>query len=52
MNKKTLIIIIVCVLVAVVIGLSVSGVIGPQGSAPTATFAGWQESCRGIPSMP
>ena len=52
MNKKTLIIIIVCVLVAVVIGLSVSGVIGPQGSTPTASFAGWQESCRGIPSMP
>ena len=52
MNKKTLIIIIICVLVAVVIGLSVSGVIGSQGSTPTASFAGWQESCRGIPSSP
>lgn len=52
MKKKTLIIIIVCVLVAVVIGLSVFGVIGPQGSAPTASFAGWQDAYRGIPSMP
>ena len=32
MKKKTLIIIILCVLVAAVIALSALGVIGPQGS--------------------
>ena len=51
MKKKTLFIIIICVLVAVVIGLSASGVIGPREEIP-GSFAGWQESCRGIPSMP
>ena len=52
MNKKTLIIIIVCVLVAVVIGLSVFGVIGSQGSTPTASFVGWQDAGKGHPSSP
>ena len=53
MKKKTLIVVIICVLVAAVIGLSAAGIVGsPQGSTPTASFAGWQESCRGIPSMP
>ena len=32
MKKQTLIIIILCVLVAVVISMSVFGVVGPQGS--------------------
>ena len=32
MKKQTLIIIVLCILVATVIALSVSGIIGPQGS--------------------
>ena len=39
MKKQTLIIIILCVLVAAVIALNVSGVIGPQGS-----FAGFSRN--------
>ena len=53
MKKKTLIVIIICVLVAVVIGLNATGVIGsPQGSTPTASFAGWQDAGKGAPSSP
>ena len=40
MKKKTLIVIILCVLVAAVIALSVSGVIGPQGSFADYTRSG------------
>ena len=52
MKKKTIIIIIVCVLVAAVIGLSAARVIGSQGSTPTASFAGWQDAGKGHPSSP
>ena len=51
MNKRTVIIIIICILVATVIALSVTGVIGSQESAHNA-FVGWQDAYRGIPSMP
>ena len=51
MKKRTVIIIALCVLVAAVIALSLLGIIEPQQSTRGA-FAGWQESCRGIPSMP
>ena len=43
MKKQTLIIIILCVLVAAVIALSALGVIGPQGS-----FAGYD---KGVPTV-
>ena len=53
MKKKTLIVVIICVLVAVVIGLSAAGIVGsPQGSTPTASFAGWQDAGKGHPSSP
>ena len=53
MKKKTLIIIILCVLVAAVIALNATGVIGPpQGSTPTSSFAGWQDAGKGHPSCP
>ena len=53
MKKQTLIIIILCVLVAAVITLNVTGVIGPLlGSTPTASFAGWQDAGKGHPSSP
>ena len=51
MKKRTVIIIALCVLVAAVIALSLLGVIEPQESTQSS-FAGWQESVRGIPSMP
>ena len=51
MNKKTVIIIVLFVLVATVITLSVLGVIAPQESAQ-GSFLGWQDAYRGIPSMP
>ena len=44
MKKKTLIIIIICVLVALVIALCVFGVIGPQGSTPIASLADYTRS--------
>ena len=53
MKKQALIIIILCVLVAAVIALNVTGVIGPpQGSTPTASFAGWADAGKGHPSSP
>ena len=53
MKKKNVIILILCVLVAAVIALNATGVIGsPQGSTPTASFAGWQDAGKGHPSCP
>ena len=53
MKKKTIIVVIICVLVAAVIALNVTGVIGPpQGSTPTSSFAGWQDAGKGYPSSP
>ena len=53
MKNQTLIIVILCVLVTAVIALSVTGIIGPpQGSTPTASFAGWQDAGKGHPSSP
>ena len=51
MKKKTIIVIILCVLVAVVIALNVLGVIRPQESIQDS-LAGWQDAYRGVPSMP
>ena len=50
LSKKTIIIIIICVLVALVIALCVFGVIGPQGSTPIASLAGY--FVRPAPSCP
>ena len=43
MKKQTLIIVILCVLVAAVIALNILGVIGPQEGAP-GSFAGYSRN--------